>query len=401
MSLITKIVTPIVVPTVGVGVIVPAFIFEVKTTAPGETFKPPTELPGTYNGNIDWGDDSNDDITAYDQAELTHTYAIAGTYIVTITGIFYGWSFNNLGDKSLIGEIKSWGFGVFRLGSSGGYFYGCNNMTVANNAGVLDLTDTFDTSNAFALTALMTQLNMTGWVTGHITNWNSTFPQSGLISIDLRQISSASMDQANDMFFLCGSITEIHAEEMDISNLTTASNFLFLTTITTTDYSNLWIGWFGSGTHQNNVTFHGGGATYSLEAVLYRNIALADGWTIQDNGPQSLGAELVVNGGFDVDTDWVKVGSTISGGKLNIDGTSGTSLAQQLGVMESGKIYHITADILVTSGSMRISGITPLPIFTANESYFADVVAGDTKLQLTSHVNGVGTFDNVSVKEIL
>ena len=39
-----------------------------------------------YDFTIDWGDNSSDTITSPIQAELTHTYATAGTYIVTVSG---------------------------------------------------------------------------------------------------------------------------------------------------------------------------------------------------------------------------------------------------------------------------------------------------------------------------
>ena len=47
----------------------------------------PLEAGGTYDFGINWGDGSSSKITAYDQAEVTHTYPIAGTYTVKIDGV--------------------------------------------------------------------------------------------------------------------------------------------------------------------------------------------------------------------------------------------------------------------------------------------------------------------------
>ena len=60
---------------------------------------------GTYNFFVDWGDNSNDTITSWNQPETNHTYSSSGTYIINITGEINGWSFNNQGHKNSIIEI--------------------------------------------------------------------------------------------------------------------------------------------------------------------------------------------------------------------------------------------------------------------------------------------------------
>ncbi len=93
----------------------------------------PLEVSGTYDFNVDWGDESSDTITVWNQAEVTHTYASPGTYTVTITvvpttGIIQGWRFNNAGDKLKILTVESWG--DLLVGNNGGYFYGCDNLVL-------------------------------------------------------------------------------------------------------------------------------------------------------------------------------------------------------------------------------------------------------------------------------
>jgi hypothetical protein len=39
---------------------------------------------GSYNFVVDWGDGSQDTITTWNQTEVTHTYATAGTYTISI-----------------------------------------------------------------------------------------------------------------------------------------------------------------------------------------------------------------------------------------------------------------------------------------------------------------------------
>jgi len=51
------------------------------------------------------GDGASDDITTYNQAEVTHTYATSGTYNVSIYGTINGFRFANGGDKLKIINI--------------------------------------------------------------------------------------------------------------------------------------------------------------------------------------------------------------------------------------------------------------------------------------------------------
>jgi hypothetical protein len=56
--------------------------------------KLPLVATGTYNFVVDWGDGTSPEtITAWNQAETTHTYATAATYIIRITGTITGGHF--------------------------------------------------------------------------------------------------------------------------------------------------------------------------------------------------------------------------------------------------------------------------------------------------------------------
>ncbi|NVM19986.1 MAG: DUF285 domain-containing protein [Candidatus Lokiarchaeota archaeon] len=108
--------------------------------------KLPLESSGTYYFKVDWGDGTQDIVTSWDQAETTYTYASEGVYTVNITGTIIGWSFNNDGDRLKLIDIKQWG--SLRLGNSGGYFYGCENLEIIATD-ILDLTDTLSLRLAF------------------------------------------------------------------------------------------------------------------------------------------------------------------------------------------------------------------------------------------------------------
>lgn len=91
--------------------------------------KLPLTDQGTYNFTVFWGDGTKSDITAYNQAEVTHTYSEIGTYQISILGKCEGWRFDNSGDKLKILNISNWGKD-FKVGDYGKYFYGCSEMNI-------------------------------------------------------------------------------------------------------------------------------------------------------------------------------------------------------------------------------------------------------------------------------
>ena len=84
---------------------------------------------GSYDFSIDWGDGktNRNNITAYNQAEVTHTYDDTGIYEIRIVGGISGWFFNNDGDDDKILTISSWGPLVPLYSANSAYrtFYGC------------------------------------------------------------------------------------------------------------------------------------------------------------------------------------------------------------------------------------------------------------------------------------
>jgi len=109
------------------------FCFEVKTYLTDTDFTLPIYSGGTYNFHVDWGDGSSSDITAYDDAEVEHTYASVGTYDIKIYGTLVGWRFYKDGtlvpSASLIYDISEWG--ILDVGNLGDYFRDCTKLTIS------------------------------------------------------------------------------------------------------------------------------------------------------------------------------------------------------------------------------------------------------------------------------
>ena len=79
----------------------------------------PVGRSGTYSFDVDWGDGNSDNITAWNQAEVTHTYAASGTYTIEITGTFTGINFSV--DPLKLIEIFNWGASVLTINSTASF----------------------------------------------------------------------------------------------------------------------------------------------------------------------------------------------------------------------------------------------------------------------------------------
>ena len=149
---------------------------------------------GFYNFRIDWGDgkENRDNITVYNQAEVTHQYDDTGIYTIKIVGDITGWHFNAGGDDDKITEINSWGPLVINYHSS---FEGCSNLVVTadqgptmigdmeqsfkdcphvTNIGELDLSQVTDMNNMFNGCTGFNQ-DVSNWNMSNVTNINSIF----------------------------------------------------------------------------------------------------------------------------------------------------------------------------------------------------------------------------------
>ena len=123
-----------------------------------------------------------------------------------------------------------------------------------------------------------------------------------------------------------------------------------------------------------------------------------------------LGAELIVNGTFDADTNWTHrtVDSVISGGFVSWDGSQpqGNDIYQNVsGKVTNGLEYKVSIEVKnYVSGSVSFSygGTIPTNYENANGVYIYDIVwGGNTFLYIQVSSDFKGSVDNVSLKQIL
>jgi surface protein len=179
---------------------------------------------GVYNFIVDWGDGNTDTITTWNQAEVTHTYSSAGSYIIQIDGVCKGFEFDGAGDNLKILSVTSWG--DFELiGNNGKQFRGCTNLDLTSVSDVLNFGNCTNCDYMFEAYAFGTINNINSWDVSNVTSmtfmfYNSAFNQS-LNSWDVNSVTNMSnMFESATSFN--GNITS-----WDVSSVITMNNMFF------------------------------------------------------------------------------------------------------------------------------------------------------------------------------
>ena len=274
---------------------VKAFISTWKTdnagTSNDDQITLPLEINGTYDFTVDWGDGNSDTITAYDQAEVTHTYSSAGTYTIEIKGTIEGWQFDGGGDCKKITDVSQW-YGLI-IGNNTYYFYGCSNMTVSATD-ELDVSGCGDLSGAFRDCNSMTSLITTNWDVSSIIlqGLNRTF--YGCMFLELLDVSLWDISSVEDMSYFFFNTDALDTNDYggiknwDITSLTGATGFMGACTnsLSTADYDDVLVNWEAQDVN-DNVTIGFNNSTYTAgSAAETARTALVEehGWVITDGG---------------------------------------------------------------------------------------------------------------------
>jgi len=258
-------------------VVDPDFVFTVTTTGASETFTIPCQNVGTFDATVYWGDGNSNTITAYNDANLAHTYATAGDHQIRISGDFPNIYFNNVGDKSKVKSVDN--IGAVGWESFLNAFYGCDNMetfTAGAGADTSSVTSmrlmfrgctsvtsidasTFDTSSVTTMYQMffkcegLTSVDVSGFDTSNHTDtlgMEDMFRECGsLTSVDVSSFDTSNVTRLRAMFRQCTSLTDIvGVENFDITGLNqtySLDNFITEGGITTNRYDNLLINWKG------------------------------------------------------------------------------------------------------------------------------------------------------------
>ena len=163
--------------------------------------KLPLVSTGSYNFVVEWGDGTQSTITAWNQAQVTKTYTVAGTYQITIKGKCNGWRFNNNGDRLKILSVQQWGTSLKFGTTEGNYFYGCNNLNLSSVTDTPVLTGVLNMSNCFSACYALTTINKIGeWACSNVTNMSYMFSQSTNFNQDIGAWNTSKVTNMSYMF---------------------------------------------------------------------------------------------------------------------------------------------------------------------------------------------------------
>jgi surface protein len=219
------------------------FTINTNNTSAGSTasnqFKLPLVSSLPLNAKVNWGDGTSNQITAWNQAEVTHNYAIAGVYDIEITGDLSGWQFNNGGDRLKMLNVSQWaGLNI----SVNRGFYGCTNLnSTATDAPTISTTSitsyfrnctnfngpigNWDFSNYsgsfFGLFYLATSFNQPigNWDTSGVNDFQETFREASNFNQDINGWNTSSALLMIRTFYAATSFNQ-DISSWDVSSVT-------------------------------------------------------------------------------------------------------------------------------------------------------------------------------------
>lgn len=205
----------------------PEFISAWRTTTSFEPITLPLVSTGSYSFTVDWGDGNTDVITSWNQVEVTHTYEIPSNYIVTISGIIEGWSFNQVPTSNTkIISVLRWG--VLKIGENNAAFLNCTYLDLSSVSDVINLNGITTISSMFRnCTTLTTINNVNLWDTSNIQYMIAMFQgasnfNDNIGNWDMSQVINTSTMFFNALLFNNGNNSSIN--NWDVGNLVNASN---------------------------------------------------------------------------------------------------------------------------------------------------------------------------------
>ncbi len=263
------------------------FISVWKTDNPGASDDNQITLPlvsnGQYDFTVDWGDGSSNTITEWNQAEVTHSYAVAGEYTVIMSGTMGGLRLSPKGgaDEEKIIEVRHWGALKFSSPTPRAFELAENLVFTGSDAldlsGVTELADFFGGAYNFD---------------GYVGNWDvsSVTSLSGFLA-DGEEFSSGlsrwDVSQVSNFSDFLSGATNFNGDlsQWNVSNAVTMNGMLSYTGISSENYSAALNAWSNLPGIQENVDLGAVNIFYNSSAVEARNFLVDEkGWIISDEG---------------------------------------------------------------------------------------------------------------------
>lgn len=167
----------------------------------------PTFSGETYNYSVDWGDGTFDtNVTG----NITHDYAVPGTYQVAITGDFPRIYFSGIGDNSKIIAIDQWG--TTQWSSFEDAFNGCDNLDI-KATDIPDLSKVTNLNRAFGgCRSLIANETLNDWDVSLVTTMNAVFGGASTFNQFIGDWDVSIVENLSGAFFFASSYNQ------DLSN---------------------------------------------------------------------------------------------------------------------------------------------------------------------------------------
>ena len=173
--------------------------WDTSKTSSGSSDSDEITLPlvegGEYNFVVHWGDGNSSIITSSDSTSKTHKYDEEGVKKLRILGIIEGFAFNGKGDRNKLLNITQQG--PLRLGNSGGYFNGAENLQIIpdgmNLKGVTNLNNAFTNAKKF-------NFNISDWDVSKIVEMDEVFTNASVFNQDLSRWDVSKVKSTFGMF---------------------------------------------------------------------------------------------------------------------------------------------------------------------------------------------------------
>ena len=198
-----------------------SFIFKITTTTSPQTFVIPCTNTGTFNATVNYGDGTGSQtVTAYNDSNLTHSFATAGQHTITIDGTFPNVRFyDDAASRVLVDEVVDLGdvnwINLYQA------FRDCTNLT-AFNVGTTDTSSVTTMAAMFRNCSGLTSLDLSSFDTSSVTTMQQMFQNcTNLTSLNLSGFDTSSVNNMSYMFRNCSSLTTLDLSSFDTSSVTT------------------------------------------------------------------------------------------------------------------------------------------------------------------------------------
>lgn len=177
-----------------IDVTVTQYVAQYNITADGENLILPLVSGYNYNFTVDWGDGSSSTVSAWNDANATHTYATAGDYLVVIDGVMEA-----LGYPSDCNIKRVYNLGLMNWKNLASAFE--TNKLISFKTGNTDTSLVTDLSWTFEGTTNLASADFTGFDTSSVITMEGTFYGTGLTALDVSSFDTRNAVNMSSMFY--------------------------------------------------------------------------------------------------------------------------------------------------------------------------------------------------------